>query len=105
MPHGMMWSNIVRSGSTFSAHPHAGVTSRPVRTDPEVGEGGDEHRFEPADIRDHVALAGPPLFERHDRVTDELTGSVVGDVATAIGIDELGADCRRITQHVGAVGA
>ena len=61
--------------------------------------------LEPADVRNDVTLAGAPLLERDDRVADELTGTVIGDVAAAIGFDELGADRRGIAQHVRAIGA
>ena len=121
MPHGTMWSNIVRSGSTLSAKPCrvrpcatrtpiAAIFSSPTHTpvyprsaarvDAEVGERRDQHRFEPAYVRDDVALTGAPLGERDDRVPDELAGPVVRDVAAAIGVHELGADRRRVAQHV-----
>ena len=35
-----------------------------------------------------------------DRVADELAGPVVGDVATPVGVDELGADRLRIDEDV-----
>ena len=88
------------------ADPHAG---EPVGArsglDTEIGERGDEHRLEPAHVRDDVALAGAPLGERDDRVADELPGPVVGDVAAAVGPHELGAHRLGRHEHVGEIGA
>ena len=48
-----------------------------------------------------AALAG----HGEDRVADELPGTVVGDVAAAVGAHELGADVGRRHEHVAEVGA
>ena len=112
MPHGTMWSNMARSGSTLSANPWrvrppatltpiAAIFSSPTQTpvnpasrarlDAEVGERADEHRLERAHVGDDVAQTVAPRRQRDDRVADELTGAVVRDVAAAVGADELGA--------------
>ena len=87
------------------ADPHAGVPGRARRIDAEVGQRGNQHRFEPADVRDDIALTGAPLGERDDRIADELTRPVIRDVAPAIRVDELGTDRRRVAQHMGEIGA
>ena len=72
---------------------------------PKSASASIEHGFEPAHVRDDVAQPVAPLGERHDRVADELAGAVVGDVAAAVGVHELGADRRRRHEHVRRVGA
>jgi hypothetical protein len=82
------------------ADPYAGEPALATRVDAEVGERRDQDRFEPANVRDDIALTGAPLCERDDRVSDELARPVVGDVATAIGVHEIGSDRSRVVQHV-----
>ncbi len=130
MPHGTMWSNIDRSGSTLRAKPcivrrRPGATRlartpmaailrgrSPVGVDPharvlagarqpgqaEVGQRVDDQLLEA------VARAPGPtpacVGHREDRVADELARAVVGDVAAAVGPHQLGADRRRVDQHV-----
>ena len=132
MPHGTMWSNMARSGSTLRAKP---CIERP-RVDPHA-DGADLPR--PAGARPgvdpdaRVAASRPtppgqaevarasmtscstactwpgrrsgPIGTVEDRVADELARAVVGDVAAPVGPDELGADRRRVDQHVARVGA
>ena len=44
------------------------------------------------------------LDERHDRVADDLAGPMEGDVATAVHPQQLGANRRRVDEHVRLVG-
>ena len=80
-------------------------SARPAATDTEIRERVDEDGFELAYVRDDVALARAPLRERHDRVPDELAGTVVRDVATAVGPHERSADRLRRNEHVREIGA
>ena len=113
MPHGTMWPNIARSGSTLSANPWrvrpratrtptAATFSSPTHTPgqpglrpastPRSASTATRTASSAADVRDDVALARPPLGERDDRVADELARSVVGDVPAAVGPHEVGTD-------------
>ena len=124
MPHGTMWENIARSASTFSAKPcivrprdtrtptaqilrgeaPAGVDPHPGRTlhpsgprQAEVTERRDDELLQPV----HVGGNRPGAhLERDDRVADDLTRPVVGDLAAPVGAHELGPNTSRIGQHV-----
>ncbi len=72
---------------------------------PEIGERVDEHGLERAHVRDDVAHAVAPLGQRDDRVSDELTRTVVRDVAATVGVDEIGTDRLRRHEHVRRVGS
>ena len=76
-------------------HPHAGEPRLPVCLDPESGEDGDQRVFEAPHVGHDVAQAVAPLGQRDDRVADELAGSVIGDVATPVGVHQLRPDRRR----------
>ena len=83
--------------------PHARVAVEPGRTgEPEVGQRVDQHLLDRAHVGDGVGHAAAPLAgHRQDRVADELARPVVGDVAAAVGADQLGADASGVDQHVG----
>ena len=121
MPHGTMWPNIERSGSTLSANPcrvrpratltpiapiFSSPTHTPVRRSrvsasmPRSASAPMSTASSAADVRHHVALAVAPLGQRDDRVPDELARTVVRDVAAAVGAHEGGAHARRRHEHV-----
>ena len=115
MPHGTMRSNQVRSGSQLSAKPcivtppctrtpiAATLRSGPavVRGQPDarapvhrarpgrpmLGDHGDQRLLEAADVLDDVHRGR----ERHEGVADELAGTVPGDEAAAVDVDDRGA--------------
>ncbi len=49
----------------------------------------------------HVFCRAERVVDRQDRIPDELTRPVVGDVAAALDGDEVGADRGRIAPQVG----
>jgi hypothetical protein len=58
-----------------------------------------------ADPSDRVGQSpAPSAGDVEHRIADELTGSVVGDVAATIGGHHRSADRRRIDQHIGRIG-
>ena len=69
----------------------------------EIGERADEHLLEGVDVRRRVGDTGDGR-QGEDRVADELARSVVGDVAAAVGLDELGADLGGRHEDVAQVG-
>ena len=65
--------------------------------EPEVTDRIDHKLLDRVDMCRH----GPqPHRDVEDRVTDKLTGPVVGDVPTTIGMNELGPDRLRIHENV-----
>ncbi len=87
------------------AHPDTGQAGPAGRGDVEVGEGGDQDALEPAHVVHNVVDAVFPPGEGDDRIADQLTRAVVGDIASAVGADEIGADRRGRNQDVVKVGA
>ncbi len=53
-----------------------------------AADGVDERLFEEAEVAVEIA----EMVEADDRVADDLSGAVVGDVAAAIGADEIDAE-------------
>ena len=51
-----------------------------------------------------AGTAPGPSGDVEDRIADELAGPVVGDVAAAVGLHELGADRLGVDQHVLGLG-
>ena len=79
--------------------PHPRVARLGPRLDTKLGQGLDQRLFQPADVGDD--LLG--VVETQDRVADELTGAVEGDVATAIHVVHLGPETDPVDEEVGAV--
>lgn len=75
-------------GDLGSSHPDAGVSGEAFTLETVVGEDADDHFFEGAQVPAHGAL---PLGEVEDGVGDELSGAVAGDIAAAVGLDDLDA--------------
>ena len=65
--------------------------------EPEVTDRIDHKLLDRVDMCRHGAQ---PHRDVEDRVTDELTGAVVGDVPATIGVNELGPDRLRIHEDV-----
>ena len=85
-------AQVHADGTDFSAaDPNAGEALTAGGLDVGFGEGIDDHLFECADVGNDVAL---PIAEVEDGVDDELAGAVVGDIAAAVGVDELDARLR-----------
>ena len=133
IPHGTMWPNMARSVVTLRAtpcsvrrrpgptrlraHPDGGDLARvrPVGLDPDAGVLADAGRTGQAKVGqrlDHhlfeaVHVGGPRgrvVGHRDDRVHHQLTRSVIGDVAAAVGPLERGTDRGRVDEHVTVVG-
>src|SRR5258708_7749052 len=68
--------------------PNAGELGNASGFDAVIGEGIDDGLLEGADVGAHVAL---PIAEVEDGVADELPGTVIGDVAAAVGGEEFDA--------------
>ena len=64
--------------------PHAAASLDALPRDPELGEHLDEHALEPAHVGDDVDGVGEP----DDRIADQLPGTVPGDLAAAIHVDD-----------------
>ena len=66
--------------------PDTVVTGEPTGLDAEVGEDVEKELFDALDVRRSVSHTAAP-FPGHgeDRVPDELTGAVVGDVTAPVG--------------------
>ena len=70
--------------------------------DPEVGEGPDEDLFDGP----HVGNDPLGVGQSNDRVSDQLAGTVVGDVSSPVDVEALGSDLDQSLggdQQVGAV--
>jgi hypothetical protein len=81
----------------FDAHPHPGVPGQATASQLELRESVDHDLLDAVDVvRDRVRTHG----NVEDQVADELAGTVVRDVATAVGTHDLGSDRRRVDQHV-----
>jgi hypothetical protein len=91
------WEVMPRDGGDFLFRdgaagdgPDAGASGDALRGDTEVGAGADEGFFEEADVLDG-SEARVEAAQIEDGVADELSGSVVGDVASAIDLVDLDA--------------
>ena len=87
--------------------PHARVLVEAADVaQPERDEGIDHQLLDLAHVRHGVGHAAAALAGYGaDRVADELARPVVGDVAPAVGADEVGADVGGRDEHVAEVGA
>ena len=56
----------------------------------------NEHLFHPPHVRDDIHRIG----QLHDRVADDLTGTVPGDPATAVDVDDGGAVDGAVARRV-----
>ena len=79
-----------------STHTPGYSASRPAST-PNDGERVDHELLDVADVAERPEL----VDDRQDRVADELTGAVIGDVAAAAHRDEVGADRGGVAPQVG----
>src|SRR5262245_37427397 len=73
-------ANCRQLGASSRACPDSGQPLDPSRVHAEVAGRANQHLFEIAHITMHIAAIGTKV---EDRVSHELTGSVVGDVAAA----------------------
>ncbi len=71
--------------------PHPRETVLGPRPDSQVGERRDQHRFDTPKVTDGVPAVGK-LRYGDDRIPDELTGSVIGDVSASICKHKLSPD-------------
>ncbi len=71
-------------------HPHPGCLPAPSRLDAKLGQHRDHRPRHGADVRDH------PLPQADDRVSDQLAGPVIGDVAAARGAVTRDATSREV---------
>ena len=105
-PHGTMRLKQSRSVLTFRAkpwlvtqramlasHPGAGQTRQAVRRNPIVGGGQDEDLLEIAHVAVHVTAVG---LEIEDRISHDLAGTVVGDVAAPAGFVDVDPPLRQL---------
>ena len=87
-------------------YPHAGVPRQPAGGgNPELGERVDHQLFDVGDVGDGVGRArSATVFggQRQDRVTDQLSRTVIGDVATSIHADEFRSDMCWVDENIGA---
>jgi len=67
--------------------PHPGPPLDPAGRQAHVGAHRDQRLFESPHEIDHVQRFGQP----DDRIADQLTGAVPGDLAAAVGVDDRGA--------------
>ena len=65
------------------SHPDAGAPADPHAVNAERPDHVDQHPFEGTDVRDDIARLRKP----QNRVSDQLTGTVPGDLAPAVDID------------------
>ena len=89
-------AQILRGFGPLGVDPHARVLGEPSRRDPERGQGVDDELLDVA----HVLGRTEAVAELDDRVADQLTGPVVGDVAAAADADEVGPDRGRVAAQV-----
>src|SRR5439155_16938108 len=69
-------------------NPYAGQAGNPSSLDPVIPRHSNQHFLQIANVAMDVAAIG---FQIDDRIPDDLTGTVIGDVATATGqIVEIG---------------
>src|SRR6202011_505223 len=81
------------------ADPDAGITGQPAGRDPEVGQDVDQAAFEVAQVQTDIGFRA----EVKDRIADQLSRAVVGDVPTAIDVeagDAARGHLRLIQKHV-----
>jgi hypothetical protein len=70
-----------------SAHPDAAAALDAVPLDAEAGEHVDQDALESPHVRDDVDR----FAQAHDGIADELAGTVPGDLAAAVDVDDGGA--------------
>ena len=81
----MPMAATLRCGCTVLAeHPDARAALDAGGLDAEVAADLDQRLLEPSDVADHVERLG----QLDDRVADELAGTVPGDLAAAVDIDD-----------------
>src|SRR5689334_25157471 len=69
-------------GHLFPIYPDAGTAVHAAGLDREFGQRADDDLLDRADVSDHVSL---PFSQIENRIADDLAGTVVGDVAAAVG--------------------
>ena len=79
-------------------HPDAAAPLDPAGGQPELGAHVDQQLLGAADVGDHVDRVGQP----QDRVADELTRAVPGDLAAPVDVDD-GRAVRRTVPRLGAL--
>ena len=79
--------DLLAGAAVRAGQPHAGTSVDPCPAYAELGEHLDQHALEPAHVGDHVDGIGEP----HDRVADQLAGTVPGDLAAAVDVDDRSA--------------
>ena len=77
-------AELAVGAAVVGEHPHAARPSTRPRLDPELAAGADHHLLEAADVGDHVDRRR----EADDRVADELSGTVPGDLAAPVDVDD-----------------
>ncbi len=83
--------NVYADGRDLALlYPHAGEFRDAAGGDAEIGQSSDEHFFQRADVSRHVAL---PLAQIENRIAHQLPGTMISNVAAAIG---------RVKCHAGA---
>ncbi len=75
-------------------HPHPAAALDPAGRDAECVAHVDECRLEPAHVGDHVDRVG----QGDDRIADQLTGPVPGDLAAAVDVDDRSAVERTLVR-------
>ena len=66
-----------------AADPHPTAPRHPLRLESHLSADVDEHLLHPAHIGDHVDR----VLQRDDRVADQLSGTVPGDLAAPVHVD------------------
>jgi hypothetical protein len=87
----------------LGVHPDAGTVRKPTgAAEPEITDCVDHELLDGVDVRRHRAKAHRDI---EDRVPDELARTVIGDIATAVGVDKLCTDGLRIGKDMLGLGA
>ncbi len=95
-------AQILRGLTVGGVDPHPGVAGEATGAgQPEIAEHFDDQLLDAVDVaRGGVGTHG----DRHDRIAHQLAGTVVGDVTTPVGADQLGPDGGRVDEHVLVLG-
>src|SRR6185437_15692871 len=70
-------------GDLFAVHPHTGQPGHATTFNSQFREGVDDRLLHAAYVGDHIPL---PFSQIEDRITHNLPGAVIGDVAAAVGL-------------------